>query len=93
MIFGDLLPWRVADLGAFTLLLLVALWLRYTAKRDNFVASDKRENAKGAPPTFPYVFPLLGNLPISYLWKPREFVLDRKYAHTRRHVLTVACSS
>lgn len=60
------------------LILVAVLWLRYTASRAKFVASNERNNAKGVPPTFPYVFPLLGNLPVLYLWKPRAFVLDKK---------------
>lgn len=79
---GDLLPWHVANLGAnlgaLSILLIAVLWRRYTTKRDGFVAQDKRDDAKGPPWTFPYVFPLLGSLPIAYLWDPRAFVLDRK---------------
>lgn len=76
--FWDLLPLRVVNLGALSLLLFAALWRHYTARRDNSVAYTKHDNAKGVPPTFPYVFPLLGSLPITYLWKPRAFVLNRK---------------
>lgn len=76
--FDDIFSSRVANLGALSLLLVVALWRRYTARRDDFIARNKRENSKGTPSTFPYVFPLVGSLPIKYLWKPRAFVLDQK---------------
>ncbi|KAI1440154.1 cytochrome P450 [Annulohypoxylon stygium] len=36
----------------------------------------KRDDAKGAPSTFPYIFPLLGSLPLAYLWDPKAFVLN-----------------
>ncbi len=66
-------------LGALVLLLLSALWLWHnTAKRHGPVAIDRCANAKGAPPTFPYVFPFLGSLPIAYLFNPRAFVLNPK---------------
>ncbi|KAI1413327.1 cytochrome P450 [Hypoxylon sp. FL1857] len=74
--FSDLPPMRGANLGAFSLLLIVGLWYWYTARRDNFIAHNRREGAKGAPLIFPYVFPLLGSLPITYLWNPRAFVLN-----------------
>lgn len=76
--FDNLFSWRVTNLGALSLLLVAALWRRYTAKRDRFVVHDKREDSRGTPSTFPHVFPLLGTLPIAYLWRPRSFVLDRK---------------
>lgn len=76
--FGDLISWPKANLGAFSLLLLAVLWLRYITRRDSFDKYNKRGDAKGVPQTFPYVFPLLGSLPFTYLWKPRDFVLDPK---------------
>lgn len=75
--FGGLTSWHVANLVALALCLVVALWRRYTARRDSFIGRDKVKNAKGAPSTFPYVFPLVGSLPISYLWGPKDFVLNR----------------
>ncbi|KAI0972794.1 cytochrome P450 [Xylaria arbuscula] len=67
------------NLAALVLLLFSALWLWLwqAAKRHGPVANDKLANAKGAPLTFPYVFPFLGSLPIAYLFNPRAFVLDR----------------
>lgn len=77
-IFGDLLPWGVVNLATLCLLLTAALWSRYTARRDNFLSQEKHENAKGVPSMFPYIFPLLGSLPITYLWKPKAFVLNQR---------------
>lgn len=74
--FADLIPWPTANLGALFLLLSTLLWFRYTTRRDDFDAHDKRGDAKGVPRAFPYVFPLLGSLPLRYLWKPRDFVLN-----------------
>lgn len=68
----------MANLGALCLALVAALWLRYTARRGFDIPHDKRGSAKGAPSIFPCMFPLLGSLPIMYLWKPRDFVLDPK---------------
>lgn len=57
---------------AIAALLAALLWRRYTARRDKF----ENQTKKGTPGTFPHIFPLLGSLPVSYLWKPRDFVLD-----------------
>ncbi|KAI0101467.1 cytochrome P450 [Hypoxylon sp. NC0597] len=65
-----------ANLGAFSLLVIAALWCWYAARYDSSKAHKKPSNAKCIPTTFPYVFPLLGSLPIAYLWNPRAFVLD-----------------
>ncbi|KAI1139121.1 cytochrome P450 [Hypoxylon sp. FL0543] len=73
--FSDTLPLNGTNLG-LCLLLIAALWHWYTASRDRFITYKKRDNAKGVPLTFPYVFPLLGCLPIAYLWNPRAFVLN-----------------
>lgn len=59
---------------AIAALLVAFLWRRYAARHDEF----ENQTKKGHPGTFSYVFPLLGSLPISYLWKPRDFVLDRR---------------
>ncbi|KAK7753016.1 hypothetical protein SLS62_004965 [Diatrype stigma] len=72
--FSQLLRLSVPNLGALSLLLIAVLWRRYTAQRDSFAAYKKHGNAQCAPLTFPYFFPLLGSLPITYLWKPRAFV-------------------
>lgn len=76
--FGELLRLSVPNLGALSLLLIAVLWRRYTAQRDGFTTYKKRDDAKRVPLTFPYFFPLLGSLPITYLWKPRAFVSDPK---------------
>ncbi|KAI0882867.1 cytochrome P450 [Annulohypoxylon maeteangense] len=74
--FLDLVSPRTANLGVAFLFLITVLWLRYAAQRDRFAVLGKRDDAKGAPSTFPYVFPLLGSLPLAYLWDPRAFVLN-----------------
>ncbi|KAI3334168.1 cytochrome P450 [Ustulina deusta] len=76
-------------LGALVLLLLSALWLWHnTAKRHGPVAIDRCANANGAPPTFPYVFPFLGSLPIAYLFNPRAFTSYRvKILHQEFYVV------
>lgn len=77
--FIDLISWPVAKLGALSVLLIAALWVRLTTRRGTtFVTHNKRGDVKGVPLTFPCIFPLLGSLPIIYLWKPREFVSDPK---------------
>lgn len=79
--FGDagILTWRTANLGTLALLLITILWRRYATRRDRYAGHDKNGASKGlVPSTFPYAFPLLGSLPVSYLWKPRAFVLDQK---------------
>jgi hypothetical protein len=65
-------------LEAILLLLFAVLWLRYIASRDSFKAHRKRDNVQAPPLTFPYIFPLLGSLPITYLLRPRDFVLDQQ---------------
>ncbi|KAF2112887.1 cytochrome P450 [Lophiotrema nucula] len=67
----------LTNLGPLLLLVFAALWIRYTIIYNQFLAYRKRDNAKASPLTFPYVFPLLGSLPLSYLWQPRGFVLDQ----------------
>ncbi|KAI0867980.1 cytochrome P450 [Hypoxylon argillaceum] len=64
------------NLSALSLLLVAGLWRWYVARRDRFIAYQKRDDALGIPLTFPYVFPLLGSLPITYIWNPRAFVLN-----------------
>ncbi|KAI0402150.1 cytochrome P450 [Xylaria palmicola] len=63
----------VVDLGALCLLLILG-W--HIAKRDILGAHQQRSRPLSNPSTFPSVFPLLGSLPIAYLWKPRDFVLS-----------------
>lgn len=77
--FYGLPPLRVADLGALSLLLIAALWRWCTVRWDSSMAYKKCDDVKHVPLTFPYFFPILGSLPITYLWKPRDFVLNRKY--------------
>lgn len=73
------LTWRIADWRALTVMLLViVLWRRYAVWCQIYEGQSKRSTANGAPPTFPYFFPLLGSLPVSYLWKPRAFVLSQE---------------
>ncbi|KAH6646126.1 cytochrome P450 [Truncatella angustata] len=76
MMSCDFLSWGSADLWALSLFLIAVLWYRYTAARNKFSSYEKRDNANSYPLTFPYVFPVLGTLPISYLWRPRAFVLN-----------------
>ncbi|KAI8622926.1 cytochrome P450 [Xylariaceae sp. FL1651] len=66
-----------ANLMALSLLLIAVLWRWYTIRRDNFIACQKRDAAQSIPLNFPYIFPLLGSLPVTYMWKPRDFVLSR----------------
>ncbi|KAI0105052.1 cytochrome P450 [Nemania sp. FL0031] len=73
------------SLGALVLLPLGALWLWHAAKWHGPVANDKLANAKGAPPTFPYVFPFLGSLPIAYLFSPKAFVLNPNNFFQSKH--------
>ncbi|KAK7740481.1 hypothetical protein SLS53_005324 [Cytospora paraplurivora] len=87
--FDDLTSWHVANLVGLALFIVVALRRRYTATSDSFIERDKNENAKGAPSTFPHVFPLLGSLPISYLWGPRDFVLNRTNFFQTAHPVRV----
>lgn len=68
----------MANLGAFSLLLVAALWIWYTTRQGKLVTHNKGVGAKGTPSTFPCIFPRLGSLPIVYLWKPRDFVSDPK---------------
>ncbi|CAG8951630.1 hypothetical protein HYFRA_00005430 [Hymenoscyphus fraxineus] len=75
----SLLP-GTSHLGAVLLFLVAVLWLRYVlGNKARFVAQCKNHD-KGkiveAPLTFPYIVPLLGSVPISYLWNPRGFVLN-----------------
>ncbi|KAI1384153.1 cytochrome P450 [Hypoxylon trugodes] len=74
--FWNFLPLGVGNLVALSFLLTSSLWLRYTFKRDHFLAYEKRANSKEAPFVFPHIFPILGSLPIAYLWDPRGFVLN-----------------
>lgn len=75
----NLPAWRAADWGSLVATLVaIILWRRYAIKRDSYAGYNEKNAGNGAPPTFPYVFPFLGTLPISYLWKPRDFVLGRE---------------
>ncbi|KAJ4423350.1 hypothetical protein N0V82_001953 [Gnomoniopsis sp. IMI 355080] len=63
--------------SSLALLLLAIFWYNYTTKRDEFAAHSRHDGAgQRTPPTFPYFFPLLGTLPMAYLWNPKSFLLD-----------------
>ncbi|KAI0122342.1 cytochrome P450 [Daldinia grandis] len=85
----DLLPLSLANLSALCLLLTIAILRRYATKLAGRVAYEKRDDGKGIPLTFPYVFPFLGNLPIVYLWSPIDFVLNRKNFFQSEHPVLV----
>ncbi|CAN8104712.1 unnamed protein product [Discula destructiva] len=72
----DLSSWSAANIGGLSLFLVVALWLRYTSWRDAFATQSQTRDGKSVPSTFPYIVPLLGSLPIAYLWGPKAFVLN-----------------
>lgn len=75
----DPLTWRIADWRTLTVMLLVVvLWRRYAIWCEIYECQSKSGTANDAPLTFPYFLPLLGSLPISYLWKPRAFVLSQE---------------
>ncbi|KAI0532633.1 cytochrome P450 [Xylaria digitata] len=75
--------------GPLSLLLFGALWLWYAARRHGPVADNKLVDGKGVPPTFPYVFPFIGSLPIAYLFNPREFLLDQNNFFQSKHPVRV----
>ncbi|KAI1878967.1 hypothetical protein JX265_003144 [Neoarthrinium moseri] len=77
----------VTNPGTFCFLLVVVLWLRYAAALNNFKAYEKQRGAQGIPLAFPYVFPLLGNLPLPYLWRPKAFILNRNFFQRAHPVL------
>ncbi|KAI1400296.1 cytochrome P450 [Hypoxylon fuscum] len=87
--FYGLPPLRVADLGALSLLLIAALWRWCTVRWDSSMAYKKCDDVKHVPLTFPYFFPILGSLPITYLWKPRDFVLNRNNFFQSAHPVLV----
>ena len=74
----DYVALHAGNLGAAALLLTVTLWLRYATQFGKLMTCEKRDTAKCNPPTFPYIFPLLGSLPVAYLWNPKAFVLNPK---------------
>ncbi|KAI1825086.1 cytochrome P450 [Xylaria intraflava] len=73
--FTDLLQvWdagRVPNLG--TLCLLIAIAAILLQQLSNATAQKKHG---GVPATFPHAIPFLGSLPIAYLWKPKDYVLN-----------------
>ncbi|GAP92700.1 putative NACHT and Ankyrin domain protein [Rosellinia necatrix] len=75
--------------GALSLLLFGALWLWYAAKQHEPITDNKLAGGKGVPPTFPYVFPFIGSLPIAYLLNPRAFLLDRNNFFQSKHPVRV----
>lgn len=78
----DLGQLAVTRLVSLSLLLIATLWFPYSAKHNRFWTYRKPDNAKAVPPTFPYFLPLLGCLPVKYLWSPREFVSCPEYEIT-----------
>jgi len=75
---SELLPTHAPSLVALAVLLITTLLLRYNAKCAKFAPDKSCGKPDGIPLTFPYVFPLLGSLPVAYLWKPRDFVLNQQ---------------
>ena len=57
-------------------LILVAAWQSQLIRRVRSPNDYPRRRTGKVPPTFPYRLPLLGSLPIYYLWNPMRFVLD-----------------
>lgn len=71
--------WCASNWGSLAATLIaIILWRRYAIRRDSYAGQNESNTANGIPPTFPYLFPFLGTLPIAYLWKPRDLVLSRE---------------
>ncbi|KAF2155457.1 cytochrome P450 [Myriangium duriaei CBS 260.36] len=69
--------WSPSGYLTIFLLSIAALWYRYHAKfRD--VSTGKRRATTKLPPTFPYIMPGLGTMPLSYIWNPMGFVKNPK---------------
>lgn len=64
--------------AALVIFIIALLVLRYNASRNRYNAAKRRDIAKAKPPTVPYVVPLLGTVPLGYIWDPIKFVLDPK---------------
>ncbi|KAK3317974.1 Pfs, NACHT and ankyrin domain protein [Apodospora peruviana] len=50
--------------------------LDQTTQTSGSLRPQTNKSGFKAPPTFPYVFPFLGSLPLGYLWGPGSFVLN-----------------
>ncbi|KAI1456428.1 cytochrome P450 [Annulohypoxylon moriforme] len=87
--FFDLVPLCAANLAVAVLLLISVLWLRYEARRDRLAVYEKRDDSKRVPATFPYIFPLLGSIPVGYPWNPRAFVLNPNNFFQTEHPVRV----
>ncbi|KAI1342556.1 cytochrome P450 [Xylariaceae sp. FL0016] len=74
--FGDLLSPLVVNLAVLSLVVITICWHRYLSARAQFTKVQNPSDVGSVPPTFPHVFPLLGSLPLDYLWSPKEFVLN-----------------
>ncbi|KAF2653089.1 Pfs, NACHT and ankyrin domain protein, partial [Lophiostoma macrostomum CBS 122681] len=55
---------------------LIVLAIRHHRSQITFHESKIYHDARHVPPTYPYIFPLLGSLPLAYLWDPKSFVLN-----------------
>ncbi|CAI6338089.1 unnamed protein product [Periconia digitata] len=73
------------SLALILVFLITVFWLRFRHKHRTFLAHSKRDGIKIIPPTFPYAFPLLGSLPVAYLWKPKAVVLDEVHFFQSAH--------
>ncbi|KAF2713710.1 cytochrome P450 [Pleomassaria siparia CBS 279.74] len=49
---------------------------RYQSLASYFRCHKPSKNVSSTPPTFPSYLPIIGNLPLLYLWNPRSFVLS-----------------
>ncbi|KAI0160102.1 cytochrome P450 [Xylariaceae sp. FL1272] len=66
-----------ANLGALILTLAIILWRRYTINHSDYAISQTHTPYQPtAPSTFPYIFPLMGSLPLIYLVDPLSLVLN-----------------
>jgi len=79
----DIVSLSAPQLIALALIVCAALWYRYTCARDKYLSGgdDDRKTrhvAGRAPPRFPYLFPLVGSIPLGYLPNPKDFVLNPK---------------
>ncbi|KAF2468300.1 cytochrome P450 [Lindgomyces ingoldianus] len=71
------------------LAVVTLLLLHYIYKHKHFRECTKQDNSKLTPPTELYVFPLLGSLPLTYIWNPRGFVLNSHNFFQRSHPVRV----
>ncbi|KAH8723973.1 cytochrome P450 [Phaeosphaeriaceae sp. PMI808] len=74
---------------AISILATIILSFRYIAARNAFARPNKRDDTERRPPTEPYFFPLIGSLPLGYIFRPYAFVLDPKTFFGRSHPVRV----